>query len=83
MFQASCRKLYGWLKVAPYQVEQQLDDEDDEFDSSRGLRVMGVCYSTNRCVSMSVCVCVRAFVRACVRVCKCIHVMCGCVHTCV
>ncbi|KAK2185910.1 hypothetical protein NP493_217g02051 [Ridgeia piscesae] len=53
---SSCRKLYGWLKVAPYQVEQQLDDEDDEFDSSRGLRVMGVCYSTNREVASYCCV---------------------------
>ncbi|XP_064612097.1 transcription elongation factor SPT6-like [Liolophura sinensis] len=44
---ACCRKLYNWLKVAPYQVDQQLDDDDDE-DSSRGLRVMGLAFVQQR-----------------------------------
>jgi hypothetical protein len=40
-------KLYDWLKVAPYQADEQIID-DDEFSSARGIRVMGVAYSTER-----------------------------------
>jgi transcription elongation factor SPT6 len=40
-------KLYDWLKVAPYQVDEQIID-DDECGASRGIRVMGVAYSTER-----------------------------------
>lgn len=44
---AACRKLYNWLKVAPYQVDQSLEDEDDEEeDASKGVRIMGISYST-------------------------------------
>lgn len=40
----SCaRKVYNWIKVAPFQVEFG-DDDDDEWDSSKGIRVMGVAY---------------------------------------
>ncbi|XP_063222520.1 transcription elongation factor SPT6 isoform X2 [Bacillus rossius redtenbacheri] len=38
-----CRKLYSWLKVAPYSVEFAEEDEE-EWDASKGLRVMGVAY---------------------------------------
>jgi transcription elongation factor SPT6 len=40
-------KLYDWLKVAPYQVDEQIID-DDEFSSARGIRVMGVAFSNER-----------------------------------
>ena len=43
-----CRRLYDWLKVAPYHADQQLDEDDDAFDSSKGLRVMGVAYSIDK-----------------------------------
>lgn len=38
-----CRKLYNWLKVAPYSVEFT-DEEEEEWDTSKGLRVMAVAY---------------------------------------
>ncbi|XP_044731246.1 transcription elongation factor SPT6 isoform X2 [Chrysoperla carnea] len=38
-----CRKLYNWIKVAPYNAEFP-DEEDDDWDTSKGLRVMGVSY---------------------------------------
>ncbi|XP_014674496.1 PREDICTED: transcription elongation factor SPT6-like [Priapulus caudatus] len=44
-FQASSRKLYNWLKIAPYQAEQQLEDYDDEdYDPSHGLRVISIAF---------------------------------------
>jgi transcription elongation factor SPT6 len=39
--------LYNSIKVASYQSDQQLDDDDDDADS-HGLRVMGIAYSTDR-----------------------------------
>ncbi|XP_076452893.1 transcription elongation factor SPT6-like [Babylonia areolata] len=46
---AACsRKLYGWLKIAPYQPEQQLDDDYDDDDISNGVRVLGISYSENK-----------------------------------
>lgn len=47
MIQASCRKLYGWLKLAPYQADIA-DDDDDDFDTSQGLRVLGIVCSMFR-----------------------------------
>ena len=44
--QGSCRKLYGWLKVAPYQSEHA--EEDEDFDPSQGIRVLGVVCSDHR-----------------------------------
>ena len=38
-----CRKMYNWIKVAPYSCEFP-DEEDDEWDTSKGLRVMGIAY---------------------------------------
>ena len=49
-----CRRLYDWLKVAPYHADQQLDEDDDAFDSSKGLRVMGVAYSIDKYVYLIV-----------------------------
>lgn len=39
---ACCRKMYNWLKVAPYTVDAW--EEDEDWDQSKGLRVMGVAY---------------------------------------
>ncbi|OXU22488.1 hypothetical protein TSAR_006883 [Trichomalopsis sarcophagae] len=40
----SCaRKAYNWIKVAPYTCEFP-DEEDEEWDTSKGLRVMGLAY---------------------------------------
>lgn len=43
VIKACCRKLYGWLRVAPYQVDQMLDEDNE--DTSHGLRIMGIAYS--------------------------------------
>uniref|UniRef100_A0A146LTI5 Transcription elongation factor SPT6 n=1 Tax=Lygus hesperus TaxID=30085 RepID=A0A146LTI5_LYGHE len=40
----SCaRKVYNWLKVAPFNVEFG-DEEEDEWDTSRGIRVMSLAF---------------------------------------
>jgi len=42
-------KLYDWLKVAPYQVDDQsAGDDDDDLSAAKGLRVLAVAYSTER-----------------------------------
>lgn len=38
-----CRKLYNWLKVSPY-VTEFPDEDEEEWDTSKGLRVMGVAF---------------------------------------
>ena len=39
-----CRKMYNWIKTAPYTCD--FTEEDDyEWDSSKGLRVMGLAYT--------------------------------------
>lgn len=35
VLRACCRKLYNWIKIAPYQVEFPEEDED-EWDTSKG-----------------------------------------------
>lgn len=39
-----CRKMYNWIKVAPYKPAFEVDDDDYDWDPSRGIRVMGVSY---------------------------------------
>ncbi|KAL4223178.1 Transcription elongation factor SPT6 [Mactra antiquata] len=41
---ACCRKLYNWLKVAPYQAEQQIEDDYDFDDNEMGVKVLGIAY---------------------------------------
>lgn len=41
------RRLYDWLKVAPYESRVS-DDDDDEWDASNGLRVMSIAYVPDR-----------------------------------
>ena len=47
VLQTCCSKLYNWLKVAPYQPEQQLDEEDEDLIANK-VRIMGVTYPTDR-----------------------------------
>ncbi|CAL1273727.1 unnamed protein product [Larinioides sclopetarius] len=47
VIKACCRKLYNWLKVAPYQVDPQIEEEDD-FDTREGVRVLSIAYSPER-----------------------------------
>ncbi|XP_025986196.2 LOW QUALITY PROTEIN: transcription elongation factor SPT6 [Solenopsis invicta] len=43
VMRACCRKMYNWLKVAPYNCEFP-EEENEEWDTSKGLRVMGLAY---------------------------------------
>ncbi|TGZ45905.1 transcription elongation factor SPT6 isoform X2 [Temnothorax longispinosus] len=43
VMRACCRKMYNWIKVAPYSCEFP-EEEDEEWDTSKGLRVMGLAY---------------------------------------
>jgi len=36
--------------VAPYQVDQPLVEDDEEYDTSHGLRIMGLAYSVHQYV---------------------------------
>lgn len=50
--QSCCKKLYNWLKVAPYRPDQQVEEDDDLMDESqgKGIRVLGVAFASSRCV---------------------------------
>ncbi|XP_052799386.1 transcription elongation factor SPT6-like [Mya arenaria] len=48
ILKACCRKLYNWLKVAPYEMEQQMDDDYDLDDNDTGVRVLGIAYIAER-----------------------------------
>jgi transcription elongation factor SPT6 len=40
------KKIYDWINIAPYQVNfEEMDDDYDDWDSSKGIRVMGVAYT--------------------------------------
>lgn len=43
VMRACCRKLSNWIKVAPY-AATFAEDDDYEWDASKGIRVMGVGY---------------------------------------
>ncbi|GFO10563.1 LOW QUALITY PROTEIN: transcription elongation factor spt6, partial [Plakobranchus ocellatus] len=47
VLKACARRLYNWLKVAPYQMDQQVEDEFDEANNEDGLKVLGIAFSTN------------------------------------
>ncbi|XP_029528380.1 transcription elongation factor SPT6-like [Oncorhynchus nerka] len=51
IIKACSRKLYNWLKVAPYRPDQQVEEEDEELMSEahgKGIRVLGVAFSSSR-----------------------------------
>ncbi|XP_028156739.1 transcription elongation factor SPT6 [Ostrinia furnacalis] len=49
------RRLYDWLKVAPYESRIS-DDDDEEWDTSNGLRVLSIAYVPDRAHSAFACV---------------------------
>lgn len=49
ILKACCRKLYNWLKVAPYQIDQQIE-EDDDYDTREGIRVLSMAFVPDRSV---------------------------------
>lgn len=55
VLKACCRKLYNWIKIAPYSITFPDDDEDD-WDTSKGVRVMGVAYVPEYTVSAFACI---------------------------
>ncbi|KAG7484785.1 hypothetical protein MATL_G00054020 [Megalops atlanticus] len=50
IIKACCRKLYNWLKVAPYRPDQQVEEDDDLMDETqgKGIRVLGVAFASSR-----------------------------------
>ena len=54
---ACCRKMYDWIKVAPYTSPYNFNDEiDEKWDTSKGLRVMGVSYVPDRSQAAFACI---------------------------
>ncbi|XP_026762077.2 transcription elongation factor SPT6 [Galleria mellonella] len=49
------RRLYDWLKVAPYESRVS-DDDDEDWDASNGLRVLSIAYVPDRQHSAFACV---------------------------
>ncbi|KAL0882973.1 hypothetical protein ABMA27_016464 [Loxostege sticticalis] len=49
------RRLYDWLKVAPYESRIS-DDDDEEWDTSNGLRVLSIAYVPDRQHSAFACI---------------------------
>uniref|UniRef100_A0A668VNX6 Transcription elongation factor spt6 n=1 Tax=Oreochromis aureus TaxID=47969 RepID=A0A668VNX6_OREAU len=50
IIRSCCRRLYNWLKVAPYRPDQQVEEDDDLMDENqgKGIRVLGVAYAPSR-----------------------------------
>uniref|UniRef100_A0A8C9VR57 Transcription elongation factor SPT6 n=1 Tax=Scleropages formosus TaxID=113540 RepID=A0A8C9VR57_SCLFO len=50
IIKACSRKLYNWLKVAPYRPDQQMEEDDDLMDATqgKGIRVLGVAFASSR-----------------------------------
>uniref|UniRef100_A0A4W5L4X4 Transcription elongation factor SPT6 n=1 Tax=Hucho hucho TaxID=62062 RepID=A0A4W5L4X4_9TELE len=47
IIKSCCRRLYNWLKVAPYRPDQQAEEEDDDLmdeSQGKGIRVLGVAF---------------------------------------
>uniref|UniRef100_A0A8C5RCP7 SPT6 homolog, histone chaperone and transcription elongation factor n=1 Tax=Laticauda laticaudata TaxID=8630 RepID=A0A8C5RCP7_LATLA len=53
---ACSRKLYNWLKVAPYRPDQQVEEDEDLMDENqgKGIRVLGIAFSSARDAQMLV-----------------------------
>ncbi|CAH1116319.1 unnamed protein product [Phaedon cochleariae] len=50
-----CRKLYNWIKIAPYTITFPEEDEDD-WDTTKGVRSMGLAYVPDYTVSAFACI---------------------------
>lgn len=44
VLEAVSRKMFNWIKTAPYDVGDTFDEEDYEWGTSKGIRVMGLGY---------------------------------------
>ena len=42
--EAVSRKMYNWIKTAPYDVGDNFDENDYEWETSKGIRVFGIAY---------------------------------------
>lgn len=42
--EACSRKMFNWIKTAPYDVGDSFDENDYEWETSKGIRVMGLAY---------------------------------------
>ena len=54
VMRACARKMYNYIKVAPYSCEYP-DEEDEEWDTNKGLRVMGLAYVPDFSVAAFTC----------------------------
>ncbi|EQB78394.1 suppressor of Ty 6-like protein [Camelus ferus] len=54
VIKACSRKLYNWLRVAPYRPDQQVEEDDDFMDENqgKGIRVLGIAFSSARDAQM-------------------------------
>ncbi|XP_076244162.1 transcription elongation factor SPT6 isoform X2 [Calliopsis andreniformis] len=43
VMKACCRKMYNWIKIAPYSCEF-LEEDDEDWNTSKGIRVLGLSY---------------------------------------
>ncbi|CAG9861207.1 unnamed protein product [Phyllotreta striolata] len=55
VLKACCRKLYNSIKIAPYSITFP-DEDEDEWDTSKGVRVMGLAYVPEYTVSAFACI---------------------------
>lgn len=44
VLEACGRKMFNWIKTAPFDVGENFDENDSEWNTSRGIRVLGLAY---------------------------------------
>ncbi len=44
VLEACSRKIFNWIKVAPYDPGDIFDENDDEWEISKGIRILGLAY---------------------------------------
>ncbi|XP_053981515.1 transcription elongation factor SPT6-like [Hylaeus volcanicus] len=55
VMKACCRKMYNWIKIAPYSCRFP-EEEDEDWNTSKGIRVMGLAYVSDPSVSAFACI---------------------------
>ncbi|XP_031850226.2 transcription elongation factor SPT6 [Nomia melanderi] len=55
VMKACCRKMYNWIKIAPYNCEFP-DEDDDDWDTKKGIRVMGLAYVPDQSQAAFACI---------------------------